>query len=299
MDATHDAQDPEETGLQGLDGLVTPPFSRRGFVMTGLMTGLTLATTRVEAQVIHTDETGIEAGEVRIPVGDGPMPAYRAKPQGKGPFPVVLVVEEIFGVHDYIKDICRRLAKAGYVAVAPELFARQGDVSKMTDVQQIVREVVSKTPDAQVMGDLDASAAWAASEAGGDAGRLGITGWCRGGRTVWLYAAHNAALKAGVAWYGNFGGARTPIQPRTAADVITEIRAPVLGLYGAADSGIPVADVEKARDAAKAAGRTVEFEIYPDAPHGFHADYRPSYRKPAAEAGWSRMLDWFKAHGVA
>ncbi|AWB24788.1 dienelactone hydrolase family protein [Methylobacterium currus] len=267
--------------------------------MTSLMTGLTLATTRVEAQAIHTDETGIVAGEVRIPVGDGPMPAYRAMPQGPGPFPIVLVVEEIFGVHDYIKDICRRLAKAGYTAVAPELFARQGDVSKMTDVQEIVREVVSKTPDAQVMGDLDATAAWAAAEAKGDAGKLGITGWCRGGRTVWLYAAHSASLKAGVAWYGNFGGNRTAIQPKTAADVIPDIRAPILGLYGAADTGIPVADVEKARVAAKEAGKTVDIVIFPDAPHGFHADYRPSYRKGPAEEGWGRMLAWFRDHGVA
>ncbi len=285
--------------LEQLDGLVIPPFSRRGFVMTSLMTGLTLATTRVEAQAVHTDEAGIVAGEVRIPVGDGPMPAYRAMPEGPGPFPIVLVVEEIFGVHDYIKDICRRLAKAGYTAVAPELFARQGDVSKMTDVQEIVREVVSKTPDAQVMGDLDATAAWAAAEANGDQAKLGITGWCRGGRTVWLYAAHSAGLKAGVAWYGNFGGTRTTIQPKTAADVIPEIRAPILGLYGAADTGIPVADVETARDAAKAAGKTVDLVIFPEAPHGFHADYRPSYRKGPAEEGWTRMLAWFRNHGVA
>lgn len=287
------------TDLEQLDGLVIPPFSRRGFVMTSLMTGLTLATTRVEAQAIRTDEAGIVAGEVRIPVGDGPMPAYRAMPEGAGPFPIVLVVEEIFGVHDYIKDICRRLAKAGYTAVAPELFARQGDVSKMTDVQEIVREVVSKTPDAQVMGDLDATAAWAASEAKGDAGRIGITGWCRGGRTVWLYAAHSANLKAGVAWYGNFGGTRSAIQPKTAADVIADIRAPILGLYGAADTGIPVADVDKAREAAKAAGKDVEIVVFPDAPHGFHADYRPSYRKGPAEDGWGRMLSWFRQHGVA
>lgn len=299
MAMSDDAQAGDANDLEQLDGLVTPPFSRRGFVMTSLMTGLTLATTRVEAQAIRTDETGIVAGEVRIPVGDGPMPAYRAMPEGPGPFPIVLVVEEIFGVHDYIKDICRRLAKAGYTAVAPELFARQGDVSKMTDVQEIVREVVSKTPDAQVMGDLDATAAWAAAEAKGDSGKLGITGWCRGGRTVWLYAAHSASLKAGVAWYGNFGGTRTGIQPKTAADVIPEIRAPILGLYGAADTGIPVADVEKARDAAKAAGKDVEIVIFPDAPHGFHADYRPSYRKGPAEDGWGRMLAWFRQHGVA
>lgn len=282
----------------GLDGLVASPLSRRGFVMTGLMSGLTLATTRVEAQVIHTDAEGIEAGEVAIPAGDGPMPAYRAVPKGEGPFPVILVVEEIFGVHDYIKDICRRLAKAGYCAVAPELYARQGDLSKMTDAKQIIAEVISKTPDAQWIGDLDATVAWATSAAKGDGQRLGVMGWCRGGRAVWLYDAHRTDLKAAVAWYGPVGGERTSIQPRTARDVAGEIHAPLLALYGGADTGIPVASVEAARDAAKAAGKSVELVVYPDAPHGFHADYRPSYRKEAAEDGWARALAFFKAHGV-
>ena len=282
----------------GLDGLIVPPLSRRGFVMTSLMSGLTLATTRVEAQVIHTDAEGIEAGEVAIPAGDGPMPAYRAVPKGEGPFPVILVVEEIFGVHDYIKDICRRLAKAGYCAVAPELYARQGDLSKMTDVKQIIAEVISKTPDAQWIGDLDATVAWATSAAKGDGQRLGVMGWCRGGRAVWLYDAHRTDLKAAVAWYGPLGGDRTAIQPRTAGDVAGEIHAPLLALYGGGDTGIPVASVEAARDAAKAAGKSVDLVIYPDAPHGFHADYRPSYRKAAAEDGWAKALAFFKAHGV-
>ncbi|HEV7438963.1 MAG TPA: dienelactone hydrolase family protein [Methylobacterium sp.] len=283
---------------EGLDGLITPPLSRRGFVMTSLMTGLTLATTRVEAQVIHTDTTGIEAGEVGIPAGDGPMPGYRAMPEGQGPFPVILVIEEIFGVHDYIKDICRRLAKAGYCAVAPELYARQGDLSRMTDVKEIVREVISKTPDAQWIADLDATVVWAASASKGDTDRLGVIGWCRGGRGVWLYAAHRRDLKAAVAWYGPVGGERTAIQPRTAGDVAAEIRAPLLALYGGADTGIPVDSVEEARDKAKAAGKSVELMVFPEAPHGFHADYRPSYRKDAAEAGWSRALGFFKANGV-
>jgi carboxymethylenebutenolidase len=283
---------------EGLDGLITPPLSRRGFVMTSLMTGLTLATTRVEAQVIHTDTTGIEAGEVGIPAGDGPMPGYRAMPEGQGPFPVILVIEEIFGVHDYIKDICRRLAKAGYCAVAPELYARQGDLSRMTDVKEIVREVISKTPDAQWIADLDATVVWATSASKGDTDRLGVMGWCRGGRGVWLYAAHRRDLKAAVAWYGPVGGERTAIQPRTAGDVAAEIRAPLLALYGGADTGIPVASVEEARDKAKAAGKSVELMVFPEAPHGFHADYRPSYRKDAAEAGWSRALGFFKANGV-
>ncbi|KAB1076295.1 dienelactone hydrolase family protein [Methylobacterium planeticum] len=283
---------------EGLDGLITPPLSRRGFVMTSLMTGLTLATTRVEAQVIHTDTAGIEAGEVRIPAGDGPMPGYRAMPDGQGPFPVILVIEEIFGVHDYIKDICRRLAKAGYCAVAPELYARQGDLSRMTDVKEIVRDVISKTPDDQWIADLDATVVWAGSASKGDLGRLGVMGWCRGGRGVWLYAAHRRDLKAAVAWYGPVTGERTAIQPRTAGDVAAEINAPLLALYGAADTGIPVASVEEARDKAKAAGKSVELVVFPDAPHGFHADYRPSYRKEAAEAGWSRALGFLTANGV-
>lgn len=283
---------------EGLDGLIKPPLSRRGFVMTSLMTGLTLATTRVEAQVIHTDAVGIEAGEVRIPAGDGPMPGYRAMPDGQGPFPVILVIEEIFGVHDYIKDICRRLAKAGYCAVAPELYARQGDLSRMTDVKEIVRDVISKTPDAQWISDLDATVVWAGSASKGDLNRLGVMGWCRGGRGVWLYAAHRRDLKAAVAWYGPVTGERTAIQPRTGGDVAAEINPPLLALYGGADTGIPVASVEEARDKAKAAGKSVELVVFPDAPHGFHADYRPSYRREAAEAGWSRALGFLKANGV-
>lgn len=285
--------------LEGLDGLVREPFSRRGFVMTGLVTGFTAATTVVQGQTISTDATGLEAGEVKIPTSDGMMPGYRAMPSGAGPFPVILVIEEIFGVHEYIKDTCRRLAKLGYCAVAPELFARQGDLTKMTDVQQIVRDVIAKKPDAEMLSDLDATVAWAAASSKGNIQKLGVTGFCRGGRGVWLYSSHNPALKAGVAWYGPLGGNRSDIQPRTAADVAGELKAPVLGLYGAADTGIPVADVEKQRDAAKAAGKTVEIVIYPDTPHGFHADYRPSYRKAAADDGWARMLAWFKTYGVA
>ena len=287
-----------EAPLGGLDGLVPTPLSRRGFVMTSLMTGLTLAVAPVEAGVIHTDAEGIEAGEVAIPTGDGPMPGYRAVPTGTGPFPVILVVEEIFGVHEYIKDICRRLAKLGYCAVAPELYARQGDLSTMTDVKQIIAEVISKTPDAQWIADLDAAAAYAGSSAKGDLGRLGAMGWCRGGRAVWLYDAHRTDLKAAVAWYGPVGGERTAIQPRTAGDVAGELHAPLLGLYGAADTGIPVPAVEEARDRAKAAGKSVEIVVFPDAPHGFHADYRPSYREAAAVEGWARALAFLKAHGV-
>lgn len=295
MSIHDDARGPTLGGLEGLD---PGPLSRRGFVMTSLITGLTLATARVEAQVITTDANGIEAGEVKIPAADGPMPGYRAMPTGEGPFPIVLVVEEIFGVHEYIKDICRRLAKAGYCAVAPELYARQGDLSAMTDVKKIVSDVILKTPDSQWIADLDSTAAWAASAAKGDLGRLGVMGWCRGGRAVWLYDAHRTDLKAAVAWYGPLGGERTAIQPKTAGDVAGEIHAPLLALYGGADTGIPVASVETARDAAQAAGKSVELVVYPDAPHGFHADYRPSYRKDAAEDGWKRALAFLKQHGV-
>ena len=233
-----------------------------------------------------------------MPVEGGDIPAYHAMPENGGPFPTVVVVQEIFGVHEHIKDVCRRLAKQGYLAVAPELYARQGDPSKYTDIPKLMSEIVSKVSDAQVMGDLDAAAAWAAKN-GGAAGKLGITGFCWGGRIVWMYAAHNPQLTAGVAWYGPVArayhaGDKTPL------DVVAQIKAPILGLYGGADSGIPNDTVEKMRDALKAAGNTkCEFVIYPDTPHAFHADYRPSYRKQAAEDGWKRLLAWFKQHGLA
>ncbi len=284
--------------LEGLDGLVREPFSRRGFVMSTLITGFTLATTTVMAQAISTDANGLVAGDVQIPTADGNMPGYRAMPEGNGPFPLVLVIEEIFGVHEYIKDTCRRLAKLGYCAVAPELYARQGDLTRMTDVQQIIREVISKKPDGEMLSDIDAAVAWAVKDSKADGDRLAVTGFCRGGRAVWLYAAHNPKVRAAVAWYGPLGGQRSEIQPKTASDVVGDLKAPVLGLYGGADTGIPVADVEKQRDAAKAAGKTVEIVIYPDTPHAFHADYRPSYRKEAAEDGWKRMLAWFRQYGV-
>ncbi len=284
--------------MDGSQGLTHFPLARRGMLMSGLISGFTLATTRVDAQVITTDLAGLDAGEVQIPADGGMMPAYFARPSGAGPFPTVLVIEEIFGVHEHIKDLCRRLAKAGYLAVAPELYARQGDLSKMTDVQAIMRDVISKAPDDQVMKDLDAAAAWARTNRG-DPARLAVTGFCRGGRATWLYAAHNPAVKAAVAWYGPVGGATSPIQPKTATDVAADLKAPLLGLYGGQDTGIPVADVQAAAARARAAGKTVEIVVFPDAPHGFNADYRPSYRKETAEDGWKRMLAWFKQHGVA
>jgi len=289
--------DLQENDLQGLDGLVTADLARRGFMMTSLISGLTLAATRVEAQVIRTDSTGIEAGEVMIPVSGGTLPGYFAKPAGPGPFPIVLVNEEIFGIHDYIRDIIRRLAKLGYAAVAVEIYARYADLSKATDVGEIIRSVISKAADSVVMSDNDAAVAYAVAH-GGDAERLAVTGFCRGGRNTWLYAAHNSKVKAAVAWYGPVGGNRTELQPDTVQEVAGRIHAPLLGLYGGKDPGIAVDDVRRAEATAKAAGKTVEIVIYPDAPHGFHADYRPSYRADAATDGWSRMLAWLRSHGV-
>ena len=284
--------------LREVSGLVNYPLARRGLMMSGLMCGLTLATTRVEAQVITTDSAGIDAGEVKIPVGDTDLPGYFAKPQGAGPFPTVVVIEEIFGVHAYIKDICRRFAKLGYAAVAPELYARLGDLSKMTDVGQIFGQVISKAPDATVMSDLDHAVAYAVSK-GGDANRLAVTGFCRGGRDTWLYAEHNPNLKAAVAWYGPVAGATSDIQPKTAADAADQLKCPLLGLYGAQDSSIKVEDVQAAAARARAAGKTVEIVVYPDAPHGFHADYRPSYKPADAADGWAKLQAWFKTYGVA
>ena len=274
-------------------------WTRREFVVTSLAAGFAMAVQPVSADTITTDAKGLEAGEVKIPVKDGTIPAYRAMPSTGGPFPVILVVQEIFGVHEHIKDICRRLAKLGYLAVAPELYARQGDVSKIKDINEILSKVVSKVPDAQVMADLDATVAWAQKSGKADTARLGITGFCWGGRIVWLFAAHNKNLKAGVAWYGRLVGQDDPLHPKQPVELAGELKAPVLGLYGGADQGIPVATVEQMRKALKEANKTGEIIVYPDTPHGFNADYRPSYRKDKAEDAWKRMLEWFKKYGVA
>jgi carboxymethylenebutenolidase len=276
----------------------TTTVSRREFAVTTLAAGFALATQPVAADTIATDAKGLTAGEVKIPVKDGTVPAYRAAPDKGGPFPVVLVVQEVFGVHEHIKDVCRRFAKLGYLAVAPELFSREGDVSKM-EVPDIISKVVSKVPDAQVMTDLDAAVAWAKKTGNGDTSKLGVTGFCWGGRVVWLYAAHNPNLSAGVAWYGRLSGKATELQPKYPIDVAGEIKAPVLGLYGEKDTGIPVKDVEAMRAALKKADKPGEIVVYPDAPHAFFADYRPSYKKDAAEDGWKRLMDWFKKNGVA
>jgi carboxymethylenebutenolidase len=282
------------------DSPVPSPITRREFAVTTLAAGFALSTQPVAAETITTDTKGLTAGEVKIPVKDGTVPAYRAAPEKGGPFPTVLVVQEIFGVHEHIKDVCRRLAKLGYLAVAPELYARQGDVSKLE--RDDIMKVVARVPDSQVMADLDAAAAWAKKDGNGDASKLGATGFCWGGRIVWLYAAHNKDLKAGVAWYGRLSGAgkATELQPKYPIELAKDVKAPVLGLYGEEDTGIPVKDVEAMREALKKAENTAsEIVVYPKAPHAFFADYRPSYRKEPAEDGWKRTLAWFKAHGVA
>jgi carboxymethylenebutenolidase len=272
---------------------------RREFVVTTLATGFALAVQPISAATITTDTKGLEAGEIKIPVADGEIPGYRAAPEKGGPFPVVLVVQEIFGVHEHIKDICRRFAKLGYLAIAPELYSREGDVSKITEIQEIISKVVSKVPDEQVMKDLDATVAWAKKNGNGNTDKLAITGFCWGGRIVWLYAAHNKNLKAGAAWYGRLLGKENKLQPKHPLDLVKQINAPVLGLYGAADTGIPVDSVEKMQKELKEAKKDCEIVIYPETPHGFFADYRPTYHKENAENAWKRCLDWFKKHGVS
>ena len=261
-------------------------------------TGYAAATQPVASQTqIATDTRGLEAGEVRVRARDGEQSAYRAKPQGATNVPVVLVVQEIFGLHEHIRDVCRRLAKEGYLAIAPDLYARQGDVTKLANLEDI-RAVMGRVPDEQVLADLDACAQWAGSN-GGDLSRLAVTGFCWGGRITWLYAAHNRKVRAGVAWYGKVEGPASALQPKMPVDVVDRIDAPILGLYGGADAGIPNDSVDRMRAALKRAGKPSEIHTYPDTPHAFHADYRPSYRKEPAEDGWRRMLAWFRQHGVA
>ncbi len=276
-------------------------FSRRDFVRTSVGSGFAAAVLPVMAQsVVKTDSEGLLAGEVTIPVGDFKMPAYRAAPQGKANAPVVLVVSEIFGVHEYIADVCRRFAKRGYCAIAPELFVRQGDAGAYGEIAKLMAEVIAKVPDAQVMGDLDACLDWAAAN-GGDTSRSAVTGFCWGGRITWLYAAHNPAVKAGVAWYGRLVGQASALTPRHPLDLAGALKAPVLGLYGEKDGGIPLDTVDKMKAAlatGSSAGQRSAFVVYPDAPHAFHADYRPSYRQADAQDGWRRCLDWLQRHGA-
>lgn len=274
-------------------------MGRRAFLVTSLATGFAAAAgTGPASTTITTDDKGLIAGEVKIPVSDGQIPAYRAAPAGKQSLPTILVVQEIFGVHEHIKDICRRLAKLGYLAIAPELFARQGDPSRHADISSLIKEVVNKVPDAQVMSDLDATADWAAKN-GGNPSRLGITGFCWGGRIVWLYAAHRPGLKAGVAWYGRLVGERDALQPAQPVDVAAKLKAPVLGLYGADDVGIPVTTVNTMQavlEDGSPAARASRFILYKKAPHAFFADYRTSYRILPSKDAWMQAQEWFKQH---
>jgi carboxymethylenebutenolidase len=275
--------------------------SRRTALKAALGVGYAASAMPIMAQTaIKTPSDGLKTGEITYEVYGFKVPAYFAMPEGKTNCPVVLVVQEIFGVHEYIADTCRRFAKAGYLAIAPELYARQGDPTKYGEVSKLIAEVVSKVPDGQVISDLDAAIVWAGAN-GGDASKVAVTGFCWGGRITWLYAAYGP-VKAGVAWYGRMVGASNELTPKNPIDLATALRAPVLGLYGEKDSGIPLDTVDKMKAAlatGNAASKASQFVIYPDAPHAFHADYRPSFRKEAAEDGFKRCLEWFKANGVS
>jgi carboxymethylenebutenolidase len=275
--------------------------SRRLALQAALGVGYASAVLPIAAQTaIQTPADGLVVGEVTINVAGFAMPAYRAAPAGKTGLPVVLVLSEIFGVHEHIADVARRFARAGYLAIAPELFVRQGDAQGYGEIAKLMAEVIAKVPDAQVMADLDACLVWAGAH-GGDLNKVGVTGFCWGGRQTWLYAAHQKRIKAGVAWYGRLVGTANPLQPRNPVDVVGQLNGPVLGLYGEADTGIPLDTVETMKRGlaqGSAAAKGSQFVVYPQAPHAFHADYRPSYRQAAAQDGWARALAWFAQHGV-
>ena len=275
----------------------TGVLSRR-FAVTTLATGFAMAVMPVSAQTITTDSNGLTAGEVQIPAVGGGIPGYRAMPAARGKYPVVLVVQEIFGVHEHIKDLCRRLAKAGYYAIAPEMYARQGDVSKLSSIDDI-RPIVAKVHDSQVMQDLDSAVNFARASGNADTTKVAVTGFCWGGRITWMYTAHSPNVKAGVAWYGGLVGAPNEMKPTNPIDEIKNLHAPVLGLYAGKDTGITQEHVAQMRAALKAANNPSRIDVYPDAEHGFNADYRPSYNAADAKDGWAKMLAWFKQNGVA
>ena len=283
----------------------TPKVGRRDFFVTSILAGFALAVQPIQAQTkITTDTSGLIAGEVKIPVSGGEIPAYRAMPDTKGKkFPVVIVIQEIFGVHEWIQDVCRRFAKLGHMAIAPSLYARQGDVLQMKNIQEIISQVVSKVPDAQVLSDIDATVAYAKKSGSGNDKKLAVTGFCWGGRQTWLYAAHNPKVKAAAAWYGtlvpNDRTPRNPLQPTHPIDIAKDLKVPVIGQYGALDKGISLESIEKMRaELAKGKSKS-EINVYDKADHGFLADYRPSYNKEAGELAWKRTLDWFKKYGAA
>ena len=280
-----------QSSLSGPDG-------RRGFLKVALGTGFAVAALPVVAQnVIRTDATGLVSGTILVKIGGQDVPVYAAQPEGKTGLPVILVISEIFGVHEHIADMARRFAKQGYLALAPDLFVRQGDATKAPSMPELMKNIVGKTPDAQVMSDLDAIVAWARQN-GGDTARLGITGFCWGGRITWLYAAHNPAVKAGVAWYGRLVGDSTPITPQHPVDIAPMLKAPILGLYGAKDTGISQESIATMKAALAKGTSKSEFVVYPDSGHAFNADYRPSYVAADARDGYARCLAWFKANGV-
>ena len=274
-------------------------MDRRVFLKTALGTGFAAAVLPVTAQsVIKTDTAGLRAGEASITVEGQKVPLYYAQPEGGKNLPVVLVVSEIFGVHEYIADVARRFAKLGYLALAPDLFVRQGNPASYTSIPELQKEVISKVPDAQVMADLDGCVAWA-KDNGGNIDKLGITGYCWGGRITWLYAVHNPKVKAGVAWYGRLAGDKRSLTPLHPVDIAATLKAPVLGLYGAKDNGIPLASVEKMKEALAQGDSKSAFVIFENSGHAFHADYRASYVEADAKEGWRRCVAWFKMHGVA
>ncbi len=283
-----------------------PTLDRREFFVTSIFAAGTfaLAVQPIAAQTkITTDDKGLIAGEVKIAVADGEIPAYRAMPDKKGKkFPVVMVVHEIFGVHEWIQDVCRRFAKLGYMAVAPALYARQGEIKDLKDPREINRQIYSKIPDTQSMTDLDSTVAWAAKNSG-DTKKLSITGFCWGGRIVWLYSAHNPKVKAGAAWYGRLvPSANSPVnalQPTTPIDHVKELKVPVIGFYGGLDTGIPLDSVQRMQDELKKGKSGSEIIVFPNAKHGFHADYRESYNKQASDEAWAKLLAWFKKNGAA
>ena len=279
--------------------------SRRTALKAALGVGYAASVLPIAAQTaIKTPADGLRTGQTTFEVNGFQVPAFYAAPAGQTKLPVILVVQEIFGVHEYIADTARRFAKAGYLAIAPDLYARQGDPSKYTEIARLQAEVVSKVPDAQVMADLDGAVRWAGAN-GGNPKKVGITGFCWGGRVTWLYAAHNPDVKAGVAWYGRLVGNASALTPQHPVDLAASLKAPVLGLYGGQDGGIALTTVNQMKDALADAGdkgnpaaKASRFVVYPDAPHAFHADYLPSFRKAAAEDGWAQALEWFKDHGV-
>lgn len=275
------------------------PFNRRTFIKAALGSGFAAAVLPVSAQTIHTDSEGLEAGEIGFQSSGTLIPAYRAQPRGKTHLPVIIVIHEIFGVHEHIADVCRRFAKLGYLAIAPDFFVRQGDASMYPTIQQINENIASKVPDAQVMGDIDAAIAWA-GEHGGDTKRVGVNGFCWGGRYAWLYAEHNPQIKAAVVWYGRVAGPHTANAPSNPLDLANTLQVPVLAMYGLQDESIPQDTLEQMKAAiaqGPQGGRSSQIVVYNDAGHAFFADYRPSYRKADAQDGWKRAIAWFEEHG--